>query len=422
MLQNVVGVIGTNFGDEGKGLMTDYFVNRFLKAGHSCVVIKHNGGSQAGHTVVTPDGTRHVFGHFGSGTLQGVPTYFDKDFIVNPMTFVKEYQELKKLGYTPECYIHPDCRIQMPVDIIINQTAEAFRGKNKHGSCGMGIWETVVRSQNPNLDLRVKMFDHSADYHTEFTKFLHFVFNPEQYLIDRLADLDIPVTDDVRELCVNENVWNNYTFDLAFMLEHCTLVSEKEIVNNFDSAVFETGQGLLLDEDNEKYMPYLTPSKTGACNIMRFLRENLVGTATDVSVELCYVSRSYMTRHGVGMFPTECNKKYINSNPEKLVDKTNVTNPYQDTLRYGILDLPDTIGRIGQDFLTHAYSVPTWDVNWSMSITHMDETNGKIPSVMSGSLTDMLHHCNPNVKIYVSNGETRKHVHRKSYIKFQRVM
>jgi adenylosuccinate synthase len=155
---------------------------------------------------------------------------------------------------------------------------------------------------------------------------------------------------------------------------------------------------------------------------MRFLRENLVGKATDVSVELCYVSRSYMTRHGVGMFPTECNKKYINSNPEKLVDKTNVTNPYQDTLRYGILDLPDTIGRIGQDFLTHAYSVPTWDVNWSMSITHMDETNGKIPSVMSGSLTDMLHHCNPNVKIYVSNGETRKHVHRKSYIKFQRVM
>ena len=42
MITNIVGVIGTNFGDEGKGLMTDYFVHRFLNAGKSCVVIKHN--------------------------------------------------------------------------------------------------------------------------------------------------------------------------------------------------------------------------------------------------------------------------------------------------------------------------------------------------------------------------------------------
>lgn len=199
MITNIVGVIGTNFGDEGKGLMTDYFVHHFLNAGKSCVVIKHNGGSQAGHTVVTPDGTRHVFGHFGSGTLQGVPTYFDRDFIVNPMTFVKEYKKLQKLGHPPVCFVHPECRIQLPVDILINQVAEAFRGENKHGSCGMGIWETVVRSQYFNLDFRVKMFQSvkPENYREEFDKFLHYVFNPEQYLLDRMAQLDIPVDADI---------------------------------------------------------------------------------------------------------------------------------------------------------------------------------------------------------------------------------
>lgn len=423
MITSVVGVIGANFGDEGKGLMTDYFVHRFLNTGKSCVVIKHNGGSQAGHTVVTPDGTRHVFSHFGSGTLQGVPTYFDKDFIVNPMTFVKEYTELQKLGYSPVCYIHPECRIQLPVDVIINQTAEAFRGAKKHGSCGMGIWETVVRSQNSNLDFRVKMFSHVnySEYHKEFKSFMHYVFNPEQYLIDRLTLMGIPVEDKVRELCTNENLWENYESDLLFMLSCCVPATESEIVNKFDSAVFETGQGLLLDEDNEDYAPNLTPSKTGACNIMRFLRENLVGKANDVHVELCYVSRSYVTRHGVGMFPTECDKKFISLQPEKLMDKTNVTNPYQDSLRYGLLDIPNILGRIMQDFLSYSFLTPTWQIEWSVSITHMDETNGKIPSNVSGSFVDLIHRANRHAKIYTSNGETRKHIHKKSYIKFQRV-
>lgn len=424
MLTNVVGVIGANFGDEGKGLMTDYFVHRFLNAGRSCVVIKHNGGSQAGHTVVTPDGIRHVFGHFGSGTLQGVPTYFDKDFIVNPMTFVKEYKQLQELGCEPTCFIHPECRIQLPVDVLINQTAEKFRGENKHGSCGMGIWETVVRSQNPTLDFRVKMFTFvkAQEYRKEFKSFLHYVFNPEQYLLDRLADLDIPVTDDVRQLCCNKNLWANYEDDLEFMLNHCIPARESDIIHRFDSAVFETGQGLLLDEDNEMFMPHLTPSKTGAHNIMEFLRENLVGVAENVSVELCYVSRSYMTRHGVGMFPTECNKYYINKTPEKLMDKTNVPNPYQDALRYGLLDMPDFIRRIRTDYESCHYLVPTWDIKWSVSITHLDETNGRIPTPfqINESLTDILRR-NSCKTTYASYGETRRNI-KKSYLKFEQIV
>lgn len=62
-MSNVKVVIGSNFGDEGKGLMTDYFCAEASKRNESCIVALCNGGAQRGHTVVTPDGIRHVFHH-----------------------------------------------------------------------------------------------------------------------------------------------------------------------------------------------------------------------------------------------------------------------------------------------------------------------------------------------------------------------
>lgn len=84
-------VIGASYGDEGKGFMTDYFCK---KADKPCITVLHNGGSQRGHTVISPDGRRHVFHHFGSGTFNGSDTYFADSFIVNPMVFAQEYKEL----------------------------------------------------------------------------------------------------------------------------------------------------------------------------------------------------------------------------------------------------------------------------------------------------------------------------------------
>lgn len=63
-------VIDSNFGDSGKGLMVDYL----CQTGGE-VVVRFNGGANAGHTVVTPEGLRHVFRHFGAGSFYGVPTF-----------------------------------------------------------------------------------------------------------------------------------------------------------------------------------------------------------------------------------------------------------------------------------------------------------------------------------------------------------
>ena len=141
-MKNVKIVIGANFGDEGKGLMTDYFTS-----GPDDIVVLSNGGAQRGHTVSKPDGTRHVFHHFGSGTFNGASTYFPKEFILNPIIFRQEYEELLNIGYIPTVYGGAGCMTTTPWDMLANQIIESSRGKDKHGSCGMGIYETIQREK-----------------------------------------------------------------------------------------------------------------------------------------------------------------------------------------------------------------------------------------------------------------------------------
>ena len=95
-MKHAFAVIGANFGDEGKGLMTDYFCSQNKKS----LNIRFNGGAQAGHTVVTPDGKRHVFSHIGSGTFSGADTYLSEFFTLNPIMFMKEHSII------PECEIY----------------------------------------------------------------------------------------------------------------------------------------------------------------------------------------------------------------------------------------------------------------------------------------------------------------------------
>ncbi|NJN48156.1 MAG: adenylosuccinate synthetase [Candidatus Competibacteraceae bacterium] len=68
-------VIGSGFGDEGKGLATDFYAAHF---GKDALVVRFNGGAQAGHTVVTPEGQRHIFSHIGSGSMVGAATYLSR--------------------------------------------------------------------------------------------------------------------------------------------------------------------------------------------------------------------------------------------------------------------------------------------------------------------------------------------------------
>jgi adenylosuccinate synthase len=131
-------VLGLGFGDEGKGLTTNWLCK------DNDLVIRFNGGHQAGHTVVIGE-NRHVFSNFGSGTLKGAPTYWSKYCTIDPLGIMEEYKALKSIGANPVLYIDPYCPVVTPFDIASNRIKEKTK---THGSCGIGFGETVRRHES----------------------------------------------------------------------------------------------------------------------------------------------------------------------------------------------------------------------------------------------------------------------------------
>jgi len=392
-------LIGTNFGDEGKGLMTDYFCNQksFIE---DALNIRFCGGSQAGHTVVTPDGVRHVFSHFGAGILNNnVATYLNKDFIVNPIIFWKEYNKLVKLGIKPKVYLHPQCKITLPFDMMVNQMIERYRGDNRHGSCGLGINETLVRNKTLNIDNTVSNA-HINSYMDDFMDTVR-----AEYSVDRLKELGVKnISLQDMELLNNKTIQRNYIRQFNEMLNYCEIVGD-EILDKFNTLVFEGSQGLLLDKNNKAFFPNLTPSNTGIDNVLTALY--YLGADWDKfnDVEICYITRSYMTRHGAGAFPTECQKVDIGEN---LVDLTNHYNEFQGDFRYGYFDKELFVKTVKKDI----DKIKGRKVKYSLAVTHLDETDN---TIMDGSknglpVEELSSSLGCIEKIYKSNGMTRQTV------------
>lgn len=376
-MPNVNVVIGSNFGDEGKGLMTDYFCDEASKRNESCIVALCNGGAQRGHTVVTPDGIRHVFHHFGSGTFAGADTYFGKEYILNPLAFRKEYEELKALGYSPRVYSHWNCRWSTPYDMITNQILEDSRGKNRYGSCGMGIWETVLRYRNTINPSFQQFYNMTKDEQVALLKRIR-----DEYTSKRLLKASPEVLQQWKDILESDNLIYNFIDDVKFLHSH-VIFDYSRVLQQYDNVVFENGQGLLLDQRHVQYYDNTTPSNTGIANPHIIIEKYL----PNADVEVCYVTRTYMTKHGAGDFECECDKSEINAHIE---DKTNITNPYQGTIRYGRLDVDGLVERIKED-------IGSIDYNVSLAVTHINEFENK----------ELLNLTELNVK-YLSYEETRK--------------
>lgn len=376
-MPNVKVVIGSNFGDEGKGLMADYFCAEASKRNESCIVALCNGGAQRGHTVVTPDGIRHVFHHFGSGTFARAATYFGEEYILNPLAFRKEYEELKALGYSPRVYSHWNCRWSTPYDMITNQILEDSRGKNRYGSCGMGIWETVLRYRNTINPSFQQFYNMTKDEQIVLLKRIR-----DEYTSKRLLKASPEVLQQWKDILESDNLIYNFIDDVQFLHSH-VIFDYSRVLQQYDNVVFENGQGLLLDQRHVQYYDNTTPSNTGIANPHIIIEKYL----PNADVEVCYVTRTYMTKHGAGDFECECDKSEINAHIE---DKTNITNPYQGTIRYGRLDVDELVERIKED-------IGSIDYNVSLAVTHINEFENK----------ELLNLTELNVK-YLSYEETRK--------------
>lgn len=319
----MIAVIGAGYGDEGKGLATDFFASR-NRCGTTWVV-RGNGGAQAGHTVVTPDGQRHVFGHFGAGSfLHGVNTYLAENFLVNPLVLD---QEVKKFpGTKPYIVCHRNAKVTTIFDMAINSILEISRGNRAHGSCGMGINETVTRDA-AGFELRASDLGLITLEH--IVRQIKNVWVPQR--LDQLGLDRSKISTDAGQyfdiLKLSDPV--KIAHDLRILALKNMQISSNFKVLAGERVVYEGAQGLMLDEFLGKF-PHVTRSVTGLASAVKAAAE--IGIK---QVKPVYMTRCYATRHGAGPLKFD-GEKFCNTD---ITDLTNVHNTWQGAMRFAPLDL-----------------------------------------------------------------------------------
>ena len=336
-MKRATAVIGAAFGDEGKGLFTDYFCRL---AGSEPLVVRFNGGAQAGHTVVTPTGIRHVFHHFGSGTLAGARTYLSRFFLVNPVLWLKEHQELQalseqhNLGLRLRLFVDREAPLTTVIDMIEGQDRER---QKRHGSCGAGIHATMVRQK-----------------YAQYRLFAGDLDNP-MFLSDRVYKIRKQV-----DSTISDEVIERFLEDCRLMRSHINFCDSRLMAAHPGDIVFEGAQGLLLDQDNNEFFPHVTHSHTGLRNVATLARECNIHP-----INVVYVLRSYITRHGAGLLPSEASEL-------SYPDDTNVENEWQGKLRFAPLDARNR-EMVGNAILRDFSGNERAGMKLSVAMTHLDQ-------------------------------------------------
>jgi len=338
-------VVGIGWGDEGKGLTTSFLCSQTKNP----LVVRFNGGQQAGHTVVY-ENKRHVFSSFGAGTLQGVPTYWSKYCTFDPCAFLQEYYVLN-LNNSPRVYVHPLCPVTTPFDIFHNRKTEK---EKRHGSVGMGFGATIQRQE---------------DYYKLFVQDLYFesILIPKLYAIAEYYGIEHPQEDIADFLRSVQKV------------KSLIQVEDDSIMIGY-VPIFEGAQGILLDMDFG-FFPNVTRSNTTSKNAFEF--------GIDDITDVYYVTRTYATRHGNGLFLPEEDLKLVNNENE-----TNKSHEYQGQFRTANLD----INLMNYALQCDSNFVPG-DVRKNLVITCMDQYPIKVD--------DLLYKLEANFhKVYVSYGDS----------------
>lgn len=294
-----IAVIDLGFGDSGKGISTSYLCSLYQS---SSIVIRANGGHQAGHTV-HHNGFSHIFSQFGSGTLQGVPTYISKYCTVYIPSLLREYEYIKQ--FNPKLYIDPMTMITIPIDIDYNRSLEDER-EDKHGSVGMGYGTTIERNEK-HYNLYFKDLFIESVFRAKIKNILKYYYN----------DVCDPEVDPIMIKFIEDC--------LMFVRQHYITMADYNVISSrFYQHIFESAQGILLDQ-HHGFFPNVTRSNTTTKNILELCNLN----------EIYYVTRTYQNRHGNG-FMTKEHEPILLKNTHF---ETNKFHPYQGKFRVAPLDI-----------------------------------------------------------------------------------
>ena len=275
-------IVGAQWGDEGKGKITDYF------AGESDYVVRYHGGNNAGHTVIV-NGSTFKLHLIPSGVLYDQPvSVIGNGVVVDPAALLNELKYLKNKGIQPRLNISDRAHVIMPYHKLMDTALTNHQGSLAAGSTKRGIAPVYAD----------KMFRHGIRMIdlTEpdiLKEKLHRAYQFNYKLISAISDHVIKEDEKsiYKEYCKYGKKLSQYIKDVSVEL-YCAQQNGKAIL-------FEGAQGISLDIDHGIY-PYTTSSNSIAGNI---------ATGTGVSFRsidrIIGVTKAYISRVGIGPLPTE---------------------------------------------------------------------------------------------------------------------
>lgn len=282
MTKNVV-VIGTQWGDEGKGKVVDWLTD------HAQGVVRFQGGHNAGHTLVIGD-KKTILHLIPSGILRNsVTCYIGNGVVISPEALLKEIDMLEAMdvNVTERLRISEACPLILPCHIALDQAREAARGVGKIGTTGRGIgpaYEDKVARRAIRLqdlfhrDRLAAKLGEMLDYHN---------FVLKNYFNAPIVDFQKTLDDAILQ---SERI-KSMVADVPQLLFKANKAG--------DNLLFEGAQGALLDIDHGTY-PYVTSSNCIA---------GAAGTGSGVGPQMLQyilgITKAYTTRVGSGPFPTE---------------------------------------------------------------------------------------------------------------------
>jgi len=282
-------VVGSQWGDEGKGKITD------LLSEEAGIVVRYQGGCNAGHTVVKGD-EQYIFHLIPSGILhEGVKCLIGNGVVVDPQSLLQEIESLKKknIEIDDNLFIDFKAHVVLPYHKTLDEIKETKRGKDKIGTTKRGIGpayaDKIARTGIRMVDLIDEKF---------FPKKLENNLNEKNTIFERLYGLKISnqeKKDIIKKYTKYGQLLKKYVIDVSLYLN--------QAINDDIKILFEGAQGTLLDVDHGTF-PYVTSSNPiagGAC----------VGTGIGPTKidRVTGITKAYTTRVGRGPFPTELKRE-----------------------------------------------------------------------------------------------------------------
>lgn len=284
MSKNVV-VVGTQWGDEGKGKIVD------LLTQNAQVVVRYQGGHNAGHTLKI-NGEKTVLRLIPSGMLRPhVQCYIGNGVVLSPEALLTEIKELEQKGINVRSRLHISqaCPLILPYHIALDKAREAHKGKAAIGTTGRGIGP-AYEDKIARRALKVSDLLHRERFVSkikELIEYHNFVLTNyyQQPAVDTQALLDESL------------VWAE---ELRPMVTDVT-TRLHEHRKQKDAILFEGAQGVYLDIDHGTY-PFVTSSNTCVGSVI-----NGAGFGPLYLDYILGITKAYTTRVGGGPFPTELN-------------------------------------------------------------------------------------------------------------------